>query len=46
LIYQDLLQVFQSGSNPFAALQKPRTAMDEIEALPHQRFGHFPVSQI
>jgi hypothetical protein len=35
LICQDLLQVFQSDSNPFAALQKPLTAPDKSEGEPH-----------
>jgi hypothetical protein len=41
LICQDLLQVSQSDSNPFAALQKPLMATDEIEGALHLRFGRF-----
>jgi hypothetical protein len=39
LICQDLLQVFQSGDNPFAALQKGLIIMDKLEGALHLRFG-------
>jgi hypothetical protein len=39
LICQDLLQVFQSARNPFAALQKGLIIMDKPEGVLHLRFG-------
>jgi hypothetical protein len=38
LICQDLLQVFQSDSNPFAALQKRLIAANKLEGVLHLRF--------
>jgi len=40
LICQDLLQVFQSDSNPFAALQKPLMTMNWIEAALGRLLGN------